>query len=121
MGITQIIDPFYQSLDLRALKNKSVVGQFCWIASHHIDKIPRILEVERADPKELYATTFKLRNMSDSDFRKKTRLPIKSLTLHETEELVIHRAKKRLAVTVAAENTIFDDIKEVVAGREHLQ
>jgi hypothetical protein len=120
MGITQIIDPFYQSLDLKTLKYTPVVGQFCWIAAPHIDKIPRIMEVERADPTEHLATKFKIRNMIDRDFRKKQKLPIKSLTLHETEELVIHRAKKRLAITVAAQNTIFDDIKEI-AGREHLQ
>lgn len=79
------------------------------------------MEVERADPTELYATKFKIRNMTDHDFRKKARLPIKSLTLHETEELLVHRGKRRLGITVAAENTIFDDIKEVVSGREHLQ
>lgn len=79
------------------------------------------MEVERADPTEHYATKFKIRDMTDQDFRKKARLPIKSLTLHETEELLIHRGKRRLAITVAARNTIFDDIKEAVSGREHLQ
>lgn len=121
MGITQLIDPFYQSLDLKALKNRPVVGQFCWIAAPHIDKIPRIMEVERERPNEHYATKFKIRNMTDQDFRRKQKLPIWSLTLRETEELFVQKAKKRLAITVAAENTIFDDIKETVAGREHLQ
>ncbi|MBI4523776.1 MAG: hypothetical protein HY695_08205 [Deltaproteobacteria bacterium] len=59
--------------------------------------------------------------MTDQDFRKKGKLPIWSLTLRETEELLIRKAKKRLAITVATGNTIFDDIKENVAGREHLQ
>jgi len=121
MGITQLIDPFYQSLDLKALKNRPVVGQFCWIAAPHIDKIPRIMEVERDSPTEHYATKFKIRNMTDQDFRKKQKLPIWSLTLRETEELLVQKAKKRLAIVVAAENTIFDDIRETVAGREHLQ
>jgi len=121
MGITQIIDPFYQPLDLKALQKKPVVGQFCWITAHHIDKIPRIMEVERADPTEHFATKFQIRNMTDQDFRKKEKLPIKMLALRETEELIIHKAKKRLAITVAAENTIFDDVKAVVSQREHLQ
>jgi hypothetical protein len=121
MGITQLIDPFYQFLDLKALKNRPVVGQFCWIAAPHIDKIPRIMEVERDSPIEHYATKFKIRNMTGQDFRRKQKLPIWSLTLRETEELFVQKAKKRLAITVAAENTIFDDVKEVVAGREHLQ
>lgn len=121
MGITQVIDPFYQSLDLRAVKNRPVVGQFCWIAVPHIDKIPRIMEVGRENPTEHYATKFKIRNMTDQDFRRKQKLPIWSLTLRETEELLIQKAKKRLAITVAAENTLFGDIKETVGGREHLQ
>jgi len=121
MGITQVIDPFYQSLDLKTLKNKPVVGQFCWIVSPHIDKIPRIMDVERESPTEHLATKFRIRNMTDQDFRKKQKLPIISLTLRETEELLIQKAKRRLAVTVAAENTIFGDIKETVSGREHLQ
>jgi hypothetical protein len=121
MGITQVIDPFYQTLDPKIPKNRPVVGQFCWIAAPHVEKAPRIMEVEREKPTEHYATKFKIRNMTDQDFRKKQKLPIWSLTLRETEELVIQKAKKRLAITVAAENTIFDDIKENVAGREHLQ
>ena len=121
MGITQVIDPFYQSLDLKALKNQAVVGQFCWIAAPHIEKIPRILEVQRESPTEHYATKFKIRNMTDQDFKKKEKLPNWWLTLRETEELIVQRAKRRLAITVAAENTLFDDIKEAVGGREHLQ
>ena len=121
MGITQVIDPFYQSLDLKALKNRPAVGQFCWIAAPHIDKIPRIMEVDRESPTEHYATKFKVRNMTDQDFRKKQKLPIISLTLRETEELLMQKAKKRLAITVAAENTLFDDINERIGGRAHLQ
>jgi len=121
MGITQIIDPFYQRLNLKELKNRPVVGQFCWIAAYHIDKTPRILEVERNKPTDHFATNFVIRNMTDQDFKKKTKLPIKYLSLRETEELVIHRAKMRLAITIAAENTIFEDVKDAVGGREHLQ
>ena len=121
MGITQIIDPFYQRLNLKDLKNRPVVGQFCWIAAQHIDKAPRILEVERNKPTDHFATNFVIRNMTDQDFKKKTKLPIKYLSLRETEELVIHRAKMRLAITIAAENTIFEDVKDAVGGREHLQ
>jgi hypothetical protein len=121
MGITQVIDPFYESVDLKTLNNRPVVGQFCRIAAPHIDKIARIMEVEREGPTEHYATKFKIRNMTNQDFRKKQKLPVISLTLRETEELMIQRAKKRLAVIVAAENTLFDDIKETIGGREHLQ
>lgn len=121
MGITQVIDPFYQSLDLKVLKNKPVVGQFCWIAAPHIDKVPRIMEVARENDTEHYATRFTIRNMTDQDFRKKQKLPIMRLTLRETEELLIQKAKKRLAITVAAENTLFGDVNEKLCGRDHLQ
>jgi hypothetical protein len=81
------------------------------------------LDVERADPQEHYATKFSIRNMTDGDFKKKTRLPIKALSLRETEDLVIHRAKRRPVVIVSGENTIFDDVNTLLLqiGRKHLQ
>ena len=72
--------------------------------------------MQRESPNEHLATRFKIRNMTDQRLRKKQKLPIISLTLRETEELLIQKAKKRLAITVAADNTIFDDIQETVAG-----
>jgi hypothetical protein len=77
--------------------------------------------VERESPTEHYATKFKIRNMTDQDFKKKQKLPMWSLTLRETEELFLQKAKKRLAITIAGENTFFEDVKEAVAAREHLQ
>jgi len=61
--------------------------------------------------------------MQNNDFRKKTRLPIKMLSLRETEELVICKAKKRPGVIVSADFTIFDDINHELRklGRKHLQ
>ena len=123
MGIVQLIDPFYVKLPGDTFRRASVVGQFCWVPVTHLDPIPRILDVERADPQEHYATKFSLRNMSDGDFKKKTRLPIKALSLRETEELVVHRAKRRPAIIISGETTIFDDVKTLLLqiGRKHLQ
>lgn len=123
MGIVQLIDPFYLKLPDDTFRRASVVGQFCWIPVTHLDPIPRILDVERADPQEHYATKFSIRNMTDGDFKKKTRLPIKVLSLRETEELVIHRAKRRPAIIISSETTIFDDVKSLLQqmGRKHLQ
>jgi hypothetical protein len=89
----------------------------------HLDPVPRLLDVERADPQEHFATKFSIRNMTDGDFKKKTRLPIKALSLRETEELVIHRAKRRPAVIISGKSTIFDDVKALLQqmGRKHLQ
>ena len=123
MGIVQLIDPFYVKLPDDTFRRASVVGQFCWVPVTHLDPIPRLLDVERADPQEHFATKFSIRNMTDGDFKKKTRLPIKALSLRETEELVIHRAKRRPAIIISGENTIFDDVKALLQqmGRKHLQ
>jgi hypothetical protein len=123
LGIVQLIDPFYVKLPGDTFRRTSVVGQFCWVPVTHLDPIPRILDVERADPQEHYATKFSIRNMTDGDFKKKTRLPIKALSLRETEDLVIHRAKRRPVVIVSGENTIFDDVNTLLLqiGRKHLQ
>lgn len=125
MGITQIVDEFYIDLPRETFRGSPTVGQLCWVPSVHIDPIPRILEVERADPQEHHATRFEIRNMTKDDFKQKQRLPIKSLNLYSTEELVIQKAKKRLAVVVSAEHTIFDDVTKILQrlGRErrHLQ
>jgi hypothetical protein len=81
------------------------------------------LDVERADPQEHYATKFSIRNMTDGDFKKKTRLPLKALSLRETEELVIHRAKRRPGIIISGETTIFEDVRTLLQqiGRKHLQ
>jgi len=123
LGIVQLIDPFYVKLPGDTFRQTSVVGQFCWVPVTHVDPIPRILDVARADPQEHYATKFSIRNMTDGDFKKKTRLPIKTLLLRETEELVIQRAKRRPAVIISGETTIFDDVKALLQqmGRKHLQ
>lgn len=96
------------------------MGQICWVPVTYLDKIPRILDVKRADPSEHYATSFEIRNMSDQDFKKKNRLPIKALKLRETEELIIARAKRRQAIIVATgSNTIFGDPGKGVSKDHH--
>ena len=123
MGITQIVDEFYIDLPLETFRRSPTVGQLCWVPSVHIDPIPRILEVERADPQEHYATRFEIRNMTKDDFKQKQRLPIKSLSLHSTEELIVHKAKRRPAIAISSEHTIFDDVSQILRrlGRRHLQ
>ena len=123
MGIVQLIDPFYVKLPGDTFRRASIVGHFCWVPVTHLDPVPRILDVERADPQEHYATKFSIRNMTDGDFKKKTRLPIKALSLRETEDLVIHRAKRRPAIIISGETTIFEDVRTLLLqiGRKHLQ
>jgi hypothetical protein len=123
MSIEQLIDPFYRDLPAEIFRKELIIGQLCWIPTLHLNKIPMIMEVERADPKEVYATKFRVRNLSEKDFRQRPKLPIKSLNLRETEELIINKAKKRPAIIVNVSPTIFDDMTKLLKslGRLHLQ
>jgi len=123
MSIEQLIDPFYRDLPAETFRKELIIGQLCWIPTLHLNKIPMIMDVERADPKEVYATKFRVRNLLEKDFRQRPKLPIKSLNLRETEELIINKAKKRPAIIVNASPTIFDDMTKLLKslGRLHLQ
>lgn len=124
MGILQIIEPFYVTLPEQSFRRTPTPGQLCWIVSPHIYPIPKIMEVERADPQEHFATKFQIRDMNPNlDFKIKNRLPIKALTLRETEELLIQRAKLRPAIVVAVGITQYPDVTQILRpmGLQHLQ
>ncbi len=99
------------------------VGQFVWCPVPHLEEVPRILEVERATSETHYASKFEIVQMTSGHFRKKQKLPIKLLSLGETEELLISKAKKRPCVIVACDNTAFADAPLVaeLKKRRHLQ
>lgn len=63
MGITQLITQFYRDLSKDSFRKEPMVGQVCWAPSLHINKVPMVIEVERADPKEAFAAKIKLRNL----------------------------------------------------------
>lgn len=124
MGIVQIIDPFYVTLPNGSFRRTPTLGQLCWIVSPHVYPIPKIMDVERADPQEHFATKFQIRDMNPRvDFKVKNRLPIKALALRDTEELLIQRAKVRPAIVVATAVTQYPDVARVLRplGLEHLQ
>jgi hypothetical protein len=123
VGISQIIDPFYKLLPDATYRKAPTVGQLCWIPVPRLEEIPFVLDVERAQPTEHYATKFAVRQMCGDDFKSKNRLPIKLLSLGNTEELIAQRAKRRLAVVVSADYTIFDDLQTLLRQRaqKHLQ
>lgn len=123
MGITQLITQFYRNLPKDSFRKEPTVGQLCWAPSLHINKVPMVMEVERADPKEAFATKFKLRSLSERDFRARAKLPIKSINLRQTEELIVSKAKKRPAIVVWGSPMIFEDVEKLLIsiGRPHLQ
>jgi hypothetical protein len=52
MGITQIITQFYKDLPRDTFRKEPTVGQLCWVPALHINQIPMVMEVERADPNQ---------------------------------------------------------------------
>lgn len=123
MSLAEVIDSFYELLPDANFRKVPVVGQVCWVPAPRLETVPFILDVERSSPTEHYATKFDLRQMTNSDFRSKNRLPLKLLNLRDTEELVVARTKRRLAIIVAADHTIFEDLEKLLRQRaqRHLQ
>ena len=123
MGVTQLISPFYRQLDAKTFRSQFESGQIAWIPTPFAADIPQIMEVERESPDDHFASRFQLRNMRESDFRKKQKLPIKLLNLGETEELVVARSKLRPCIVLKVGQTSFSDLTKALkqAGKGHLK
>jgi hypothetical protein len=123
MGITQLIDPFYEELTLEEFRRKPINGQLCWVPSPHLNLIPQILEIQRADPTEHNIGQFKIRNVQETDFQRRDELPLYKLKLRLHEELIIQKAKRRPAIALITTNTIFQDLGAILRakGKSHLQ
>ncbi|MBW2035190.1 MAG: hypothetical protein JRI94_16715 [Deltaproteobacteria bacterium] len=123
MGITQLIDPFYIDMSGERFRDKPTLGQLCWVPSPQPDIIPQILEAQRADPTEHNITNFTIRNVRETDFQRKDELPLYRLRLRLNEELIIQKAKRRVAIVLPASNTIFDDVIPLLKSKSkrHLQ
>jgi hypothetical protein len=123
MGITQLIDPFYIDISGERFRNQVTPGQLCWVPSPQPDRIPQILEAQRADPAEHYLTKFKIRNVTETDFHRKSELPLYRLRLRLNEELIIQIAKRRPAIVLPSSTVILQDIAQILRskGKKHLQ
>ena len=116
MSVTQFIEEFYRPVSA-VQGHMPVVGQLCWVAVPHLEFIPFVMDVERVAPDEHYAAKFEVRQMCRTDFQRRDRLPIKKLSLRSTEELLIHRSKKRLAIVVATSSGELDDLAGLLRQR----
>jgi len=123
MGVTQLISPFYRQLDSKTFRSQFESGQIVWIPTPFTADIPQVMEVERESPDDHFASKFQIRNMKESDFRKKQKLPIKLLNLGETEELVVARSKLRPCIVLKVGQTSFSDLTKALkqAGKGHFQ
>jgi len=123
MGITQIIDPFYRSLDPQSFRKRFENGQLAWVPTPFSVGLPMVMEVERDTPEDHFASRFKIRPMVDTDFRKRSKLPIKLLNLGETEELIVSRSKLRPALVFLTAPGVFPDLSKDLKklGKGHLE
>jgi len=124
MGILKLYSTkaYYQKVDPKLFRR----GQICWIVSPNISPIPQILDVKRNRPEEHDKVDFTLKNVDpDNSFRasQDRTLPIKYLNLKSTEELLIQKAKKRLALIISSPLDIYAEISSVLKQnkKEHLQ
>lgn len=122
MGITQIINPFYKTIPFSNSPNKMQVGQIAYVPAQFVEIIPNLFEVERAVPTDHENVKYKIRPVTASDFRRKSKLPIKGLNLNETEELLASKAKLRPCILLARGNTLDADdaVKAAIGRRKHL-
>ena len=112
---------FYEEIE----KKSFCIGQLCWVPIPILNKIPKILDLERSKPTSHDSVNFVLRDANKSDdFRKRDRsLPIKYLQLQSDEELLVYRAKKRPSVIVASGMDILPSFEPLLKhkGKRHLQ
>lgn len=121
MGILSVFPQFYCNVEKGAAVEP---GHLYWVPVPETDYVPRILEIRRADPQEHYATSFEIAQIASVHFSGREHLPIKSLDLRKTEELVISKAKKRPALVVATASA--PDVSTLPSGpqrrsAEHLR
>jgi hypothetical protein len=124
VGITQILgDSFYRKLDPKTFRMQLEPGQIVWVPTPFREGLPRIMEVERNHPQDHFASKFSVHGMTENDFKKHQKLPIKLLNLEITEELVVTRCKMRPAILLLTSLSKYDDIAGQLKnyGRKHLE
>jgi len=123
MSLTTLISPFYKPLNSNTFRQIPTLGQLAWVPVPAYPPIPQILDVERDKPREHESARAKIRNVTRDDFKRRQGLPIYRLQLADNEELMVQKAKRRLAIIVAAVGTAFDDVEPLLrqAGKKHLQ
>jgi hypothetical protein len=113
MGVLQLFDRFYEAIPAGTLP---APGHLYWVPTPNVEEVPKILDVKRSSATEHEITDFEICEIGNHHFGKKTRLPIKRLALGDTEELVITKAKKRLAVVLASITT--NNIQTLPKGQQ---
>lgn len=99
MGISQFFSEFYE--DAAGNADHLAVGSVWWAPVPEVREVPLILDVNRASPDEHAAVTFEFVDIGSHHFKARERLPVKKLTLDNTQELIVSKGKKRPCVVLA--------------------
>lgn len=105
MGVLQYFDQFYEDKAKDEVLPK--VGDIWWVPTAETNEVPRIFDATRVDSQGHNITDFEITDIKQVHFTKRSRLPIKLLTLQETEELLIAKAKRRPCIILAS-NSVND-------------
>lgn len=91
------------------------IGQVVFTPVLNTERRPYVADAQRSDPYTHRSAELAIRPLDDKvDFRKKQRLPIAALSLGETEEVLVARAKKRPCLVLAKSDGI--DTKTLPEG-----
>src|SRR5438309_1040350 len=77
------------------------IGQLFWVPVVFVSEVTRVLEAERRSPEDTAEVLLSVRDATADHFKRRDRLPIPKVSLDETEELVVSKAKKRPCVVLA--------------------
>lgn len=93
MGISQFFKGFYDEEPAGG----PAVGSIWWAPVPESREVPLILDVKRTTPDEHSAVDFEFVEAGSQHFKSRTRLPIKRLSLDDTQDLIVSKGKKTLA------------------------
>jgi len=99
LGLLQYLNPFFA--DSQRSKEPSEVW---WVPTPEVNEVPRILDVQRATPTDHEGVRFILREIEagrDFNTENPKDLPVASLRLESTEELIVTKGKLRPCVILA--------------------
>ena len=117
MGITQIIDQFYEKVHpySEGKPEKLVQGQIAWVPTVFLGTNITIIEARRARREDHKKLSIKFQRLSASHFSHKNQeeLPIPDVKLWPGEELMPFKAKKRPCVYITRASDDLSSIKEI--------
>jgi|SRR5579872_2252427 len=115
MGVLQYFDNFFEKKPKE--ETSPQIGDIWWVPTLEVNEVPRIFEALRVAPQGHEITEFVIKEINQQHFTQRERLPIKLLTLAETEELIITKAKKRPVILLSSSSA---DVESVpIANSAH--